>query len=51
MEAGNNTIGAYYRLGERVSDYHAALNEAGVIFCSAKVHPFQRKQASQRAQK
>lgn len=37
-DARNNTIGMYYRLGERISDYHAALNEAGVIFCSAKVH-------------
>ncbi len=33
-----NTIGAYYRLKHRVSDFHAALNEAGVIYCSARVH-------------
>ena len=32
------TIGAYYRLKHRVSDFHAALNEARVIYCSAKVH-------------
>lgn len=36
--ARNNTIGAYYRLGTRISDYHAALNEVGAIFCSADVH-------------
>lgn len=33
-----NTVGAYYRLKHRVSDFHAALNEAGVIYCSARVH-------------
>ena len=32
------TIGAYYRLGTRISDYHAALNEVGAIYCSATVH-------------
>jgi Papain family cysteine protease len=37
-DARNNTIGAYYRLGNRISDYHAALNEVGAIFCSADVH-------------
>jgi hypothetical protein len=37
-DARNNTIGAYYRLGSRISDYHAALNEVGAIFCSADVH-------------
>jgi pimeloyl-ACP methyl ester carboxylesterase len=37
-DARNNTIGAYYRLLHRVSDFHAALNEAGVIYCSANVH-------------
>ena len=37
-DARNNTIGAYYRLGGRISDYHAALTEAGAIFCSASVH-------------
>jgi len=37
-DARNNTIGAYYRLGGRISDYHAALSEAGAIFCSANVH-------------
>ena len=37
-DARRNTIGAYYRLGERLSDYHAALVEVGVIYCSANVH-------------
>lgn len=37
-DARNNTIGAYYRLGSRISDYHAALNEVGAIYCSANVH-------------
>ena len=37
-DARKNTIGAYYRLQARVSDFHAALNEAGTIFCSAKTH-------------
>lgn len=36
--ARKHTIGAYYRLQARVSDFHAALNEAGAIFCSAKTH-------------
>jgi len=33
-----NTVGAYYRLKHRIVDFHAALNEAGVIYCSARVH-------------
>ena len=37
-DAHANTIGAYYRLNHRISDFHAALNEAGAIFCSADVH-------------
>ncbi|RPH96966.1 MAG: peptidase C1 [Lysobacterales bacterium] len=37
-DARNNTIGAYYRLGNHISDYHAALTEVGAIFCSADVH-------------
>jgi Papain family cysteine protease len=32
------TLGAYYRLRPVISDYHAALNEAGVVVVSAKVH-------------
>jgi pimeloyl-ACP methyl ester carboxylesterase len=37
-KARENTLGAYYRLHHRLSDFHAALNEAGVIFVSADVH-------------
>jgi hypothetical protein len=37
-DARSNTIGAYYRLGNRISDYHAALSEVGAIYCSADVH-------------
>ena len=37
-DARDNTIGAYYRIQPRISDFHAALNEAGAIFCSAKTH-------------
>ena len=37
-DARNTTVGAYYRLGQRISDYHAALNEVGAIYCSADVH-------------
>ena len=37
-DARNNTIGAYYRLGARISDYHAALSEVGAVYCSADVH-------------
>lgn len=36
--ARSNTLGAYYRLRPRITDYHAALNETGVIVASAKVH-------------
>lgn len=37
-EARETTVGAYYRLRPEVSDFHAALNEAGVIVASAQVH-------------
>ncbi len=37
-DARNNTIGAYYRIRKRISDYHAALNEVGAVLCSADVH-------------
>lgn len=33
-----NTIGAYYRMTPRIADFHAALNETGIIFCSAHAH-------------
>ena len=31
-------LGAYYRLRPEIIDYHAALNEAGVIYVSAMIH-------------
>jgi hypothetical protein len=37
-DARDNTIGAYYRVQPRISDFHAAINEAGAIFCSARTH-------------
>ena len=36
--ARNQTIGAYYRIRPVISDFHAALNETGVVVASAKVH-------------
>ena len=36
--ARNTTIGAYYRIQPRLVDYHAALNEIGIIVVSARVH-------------
>lgn len=38
MDARKNTIGAYYRVRPNISDFHAALNETGVIAVSAQVH-------------
>lgn len=37
-EARETRIGAYYRLQPDLSDYHAALNEIGVIYASAQIH-------------
>lgn len=37
-EARKVGLGAYYRLRPHIIDYHAALNEAGAIYCSARVH-------------
>ncbi len=37
-EARKNTIGAYYRVQPRISDFHAAINETGAVYCSAKTH-------------
>ncbi|MDJ0739170.1 MAG: C1 family peptidase [Gammaproteobacteria bacterium] len=36
--ARDNTIGAYYRVQPAIADFHAALNEAGAIYCSAQTH-------------
>ncbi|PVB60949.1 C1 family peptidase [Labrenzia sp. 011] len=32
-------LGAYYRVRPRLSDVHAALNEAGLVLASAELHP------------
>jgi len=37
-DARNNTLGAYYRLRPDIVDFHAALNEVGVLYVSANVH-------------
>ena len=37
-DARKTTLGAYYRVAKRLSDYHAALNEVGVLYASARVH-------------
>lgn len=42
-DARRCTVGAYYRLGRRISDYHAAMNEVGAILCSATLHDGWRK--------
>ncbi len=37
-DARFTTPGAYYRISARVEDFHAALNEVGILYVSAKVH-------------
>jgi pimeloyl-ACP methyl ester carboxylesterase len=37
-DARNVGLGAYYRLRPQMIDYHAALNQTGVIYVSADVH-------------
>lgn len=37
-DARATTLGAYYRVNQRLSDYHAALNEVGALYASAVVH-------------
>jgi hypothetical protein len=37
-EARQTRLGAYYRIQPDLSDYHAALNEIGVIYASAQIH-------------
>ena len=37
-DARKTTVGAYFRVSKRLSDYHAALNEVGVLYASARVH-------------
>lgn len=36
--ARENTLGAYYRVQPAIADMHAALNEAGAVYCSATTH-------------
>ena len=37
-DARKRTVGAYYRIRKSIVDMHAAINEAGAVLCSAKVH-------------
>lgn len=37
-DARATTIGAYFRINKRLSDFHAALNEVNTIYVSATVH-------------
>lgn len=37
-EAQERRLGAYYRIQPDVSDYHAALNELGIVYASAQIH-------------
>lgn len=37
-DARRNALGAYYRLRPNLADFHAAINETGVIYASAAVH-------------
>ena len=41
-------LGAYYRLEPDISDYHAALNEIGVIYVSAQIHSHWEKPEGRR---
>lgn len=36
--ARNITLGAYFRLNHEINDYHAAINAAGAIIASGKIH-------------
>ncbi|HUT23489.1 MAG TPA: C1 family peptidase [Sumerlaeia bacterium] len=38
VDARNHTLGAYYRLRPSLPDFHAALNETGVLYVSAQIH-------------
>ena len=37
-EARETRLGAYFRLDPDISDYHAAINEVGVVYASAQIH-------------
>jgi pimeloyl-ACP methyl ester carboxylesterase len=43
-DARLTTLGAYYRINKRISDFHAALNEVEAIYASARVHQGWRNQ-------
>lgn len=38
QEARNISLGAYFRLNHEINDYHSAINEAGALVASAKIH-------------
>ncbi len=38
IDARTVTLGAYYRLRTEIADYHAALNDVGAVYASARVH-------------
>ena len=37
-EARETRLGAYFRIDPDISDYHAAINEVGVVYASAQIH-------------
>ncbi len=37
-EARSTNLSAYFRIGQNINDYHAALNEVGAIYVSAMIH-------------
>lgn len=37
-EARETRLGAYFRLDPDISDYHAAINETGIVYASAQIH-------------
>ena len=51
IEARRNTIGAYYRVQPRISDFHAAISEGGAVFCSAKTHAGWHKPTKEKKKK
>ncbi|WP_420862649.1 C1 family peptidase [Algirhabdus cladophorae] len=37
-KARDVTLGSYFRLNHEINDYHAAINEAGAVIASGKIH-------------
>src|SRR5262249_10637177 len=37
-QARETRLGAYFRLDPDISDYHAAINEVGIVYSSAQIH-------------